>query len=243
MSRSIPPRLIVKTLAVTFVTVFALLASVFAFATLRVRDQIRSSVINNLASTQRLFAALEERRHAEWHARAANLAGSPALKAAFETYATEHGGGDETRRRLLVNLQNELDKVTTVAESAADAIVLVDQHQRTLASSGGRADEWPAGRPIVITPASGAARTLDGATRIGDRTFHIAAAPLRLGDATPAGTLYVATSLDRAYANEMKRLSQSDVAIVNKGSWRRARSGQKRHATSRPTSRRRVGPS
>ncbi|PYR45630.1 MAG: hypothetical protein DMF95_20215, partial [Acidobacteria bacterium] len=54
-----PPRLVVKMLAVTFLMVFVLLVVVFVVVTVSVRDQVRQSVIANLKSSQRVFAALE----------------------------------------------------------------------------------------------------------------------------------------------------------------------------------------
>jgi hypothetical protein len=65
-----PPRLVVKTLAVTFLTVFALLAVVFIVVTISVRQQVRQSVAANLESSQRTFAAIETRRQRELVAQA-----------------------------------------------------------------------------------------------------------------------------------------------------------------------------
>ena len=51
-----PPRLLVKTLTVAFLTVALLLGVVFIVVTLTVRNQVRQAVASNLESTQRLFA-------------------------------------------------------------------------------------------------------------------------------------------------------------------------------------------
>ena len=49
-----PPRLIVKTLGVTFVAVALLLAATFAVVIVSVRDQVRAGVAANLESSQRM---------------------------------------------------------------------------------------------------------------------------------------------------------------------------------------------
>src|SRR5690349_10548999 len=155
LSRRKPPRLLVKTLAVTFLTVSVLLAIVFTFVTMRVRGQVRESVVGNLESTQRLFAALEQRWQRELRAQAANLADSPTLKAALDTYVSELGsaatattmGADGSmREQLLSTIAGELNRVAERTEAAADAIVLVDVRQHTIASAGRLASLWPAGR-------------------------------------------------------------------------------------------------
>ena len=59
MSDRRPPRLLVKTLSVAFITLALLLGVVFVVITLTVRNQVRQTVASNLESTQRLFAAAE----------------------------------------------------------------------------------------------------------------------------------------------------------------------------------------
>jgi len=66
-----PPRLLVKTLTVAFVTLALLLGVVFVVVTLTVRNQVRQAVLSNLESTQRLFATVETRRQHELRAQAA----------------------------------------------------------------------------------------------------------------------------------------------------------------------------
>jgi hypothetical protein len=62
------PGLLLKTLAVTFLTVIVLLVVVFTFVTMRAQQQVRESVTANLESTERLFAALETQRQGEMRA-------------------------------------------------------------------------------------------------------------------------------------------------------------------------------
>jgi putative nucleotidyltransferase with HDIG domain len=211
-----PPRLLVKTtLAVTLVTVALLLLVVFV-VTLSVRDQVRQAVTDSLESTQRLFAALETRRQREMRAQAATLAESPTLKAALDTYAayapTAH---DATRDQLFATITNELEKVSERVE--ADAIVLVDARRNTLAVAGRLAERWQRGRPVNVMAGGDDAGTYDGVVRTGDHTFRVVSVPLVLTSDTVIGTLYMATSLDRAYATALQALSRAHVAIVANG--------------------------
>src|SRR5581483_12477371 len=83
------PGLLLKTLAVTFLTVFVLLVLVFALVTMRVHGQVRDSATASLESTERLFAQVETRRQSEIRAIAASGAENPTLKAALDTYEAE----------------------------------------------------------------------------------------------------------------------------------------------------------
>jgi len=149
-------------------------------------------------------------------AQAATLADSPTLKAALDTYAayapTAH---DATRAQLFATITNELDKVSQRVE--ADAIVLADARRNTLAAAGRLAERWPRGRPVSVVAGGDDAGTYDGVVHIGDDTFRIVSVPLVLTTDTVIGTLYLATSLDRAYANTLKALSRTDVAILAEG--------------------------
>ncbi len=216
MKQSSPPSLLAKTLAVTFLTVSALLIIVFAFTTIRARNQVRTAVVDNLESTQRLFAALEQRRQHDWRTQASNLAESPTLKAALDTYAAEvRGSNDDTRQQLLATIEGELKKVAVRMEDDADAIVLVDAHDRTLASAGRLADRWPVGRPVAVVATDRNVDTFDGVAKVGSQTFRVATVPLLLGDGTTIGTLYATTCLDQTYINDMKRLSRSELAVLS----------------------------
>ena len=210
-----PPRLLVKTLAVTLLTVAVLLAVVFVVVTLTVRQQVRQAVSTNLESSQRMFAALETRRQRELAAQAAALAESPMLKAALDTYQTEAGRTDarENARSLFQTIDVELEKVAARVES--DAIVVVDTRQRTLAAAGRLADQWPRGRSFALITATDGNAT-DGIARVNDRVFRTVAVPLQLVD-VPIGTLYLVTSLDRRYVDDLSRLAGTPVAIISDG--------------------------
>ena len=210
-----PPRLVVKTLTVTFLTVFVLLAVVFVVVTISVRDQVRQSVATNLESSQRMFAALETRRQRELVAQAGTLAENPTLKAALDTYQAEaQTGGSAVKAQLLETIDRELAKVAARIES--DAIVLVDMHQNTLAAAGRLSDRWPRGRPIALSAGTGG-NTVDGIARLNGATFRVVSVPLLVSDGTTIGTLYIAISLDAAYAEELARLAGTRTAIVSDG--------------------------
>jgi putative nucleotidyltransferase with HDIG domain len=211
-----PPRLVVKTLIVTLGMVSALLAVVFIVIFASVRRQVRDTVIMNLESTQRLFAALEARRQRELRLQAVTLAESPTLKAALETYLAEARTSDEnTRTQLLNTINRELHRVSEQIES--DAIVLADLRQNTIAAAGPLAARWPLGRGVALVPASSDVENFDGVVRIGASTFRVVTVPLTVVGNEPIGTLYLATSLDRQYAESLDVLSRTRIAIISDG--------------------------
>ncbi len=210
-----PPRLVFKTLAVTFGTVFLLLAVVFVVVMLSVREQVRQSVTNNLESSQRVFAALETRRQRELVSQASTLAENPTLKAALDTYQAEsRNGGSAVTKQLLSTIDGELEKVAERVD--ADALVLVDMRQNTLAAAGRLGDRWTRGRPVALVAAKDSGNA-DGVAHMGGATFRVVAVPLQLSDGTTIGTLYLATNLDASYAGELARLAGTRTAIVSDG--------------------------
>ena len=209
-----PPRLIVKTLAVTFVTVFLLLLIVFVVVIVSVSDQVRQSVTTSLESSQRMFAALETRRQRELVAQASLLAENPTLKAALDTYQVEaRTSSDEVKAQLLATIDGELKKVASSVES--DAVVLVDMHQNALAAAGRMGERFQRGRPVVLSSAR--AGSFDGIARMAGAVFRVVAVPLQFGDGTTVGTLYLATVVDGAYAEELARLAGTHTAIISEG--------------------------
>ena len=61
------------------------------------RKQVRETVASNLESSQRMFAAIQLREQRRLRLQAANVAESPTLKAAVDTYAAESHAGDAVR--------------------------------------------------------------------------------------------------------------------------------------------------
>jgi len=206
-----PPRLLVKTLAVTFIAVALLLVAVFIVVWISVRNQVRDAVTANLAASQRIFAASETRRQRELRAQAAALAESPTLNAALDTYQAEMrtSGGASERTALIETIDREVQRLAARIES--DAIVLVDAHQRTLAAAGRLADRWPRGQAVPLIESQDR-DSFDGVARMRSGVFRVVAVPLLIDD-TSIGTLYLATSLDQSYAEELAALAGTKIAI------------------------------
>ena len=175
---------------------------VFVVVSVSVREQVRQSVTANLESSQRMFAALETRRQRELLAQASTLAENPTLKAALDTYQAEARTSSEAvKAQLLATIDGELEKVAARVES--DAVVLVDMRQNALAAAGRMGERWPRGRAggarrrrrtaarSTASPAWAAPRSASSRCRCSSAT------------ATTVGTLYLATSLDAAYAEEL----------------------------------------
>src|SRR5687767_10887062 len=100
------PRLITRALVASFLTVALVLGAVFTVLSLRVRDQVRQSVADNLASAQQVFTRVEARRQQDMRATVATLAESPTLKAALDTWLTERGtANDATSQELVETVQ------------------------------------------------------------------------------------------------------------------------------------------
>jgi len=211
-----PPRLLVKTtIAVTLVTMALLLVVVFV-VTLSVRDRVREGVAENLESSQRMFATLEARRQRELRAQAVTLSESPTLKAALDTYVAELKSSDQaTRVQLFSTIANELEKLAERFE--ADAIVLVDTHQSTLAAAGRDANQWLSGRTVNVISSGGNQGDYDGVVHVGSSTFRVVSVPLLLNNDVTIGTLYLATSLDQRYAKALADLSRASIVIVSDG--------------------------
>jgi len=213
-NRRRPPRLLVKTLAVTFATVAVLLIGVFVLVTASVRDQVRQSVSTNLEAGQRVFAAIEARRQRELSEQVAALAASPRLKAAVDTFAAESGSKADpaVREQWLTTIGRQLEEVAARIDS--DAIVLTDVRHRTLAAAGRMAALWLRDREVVIAGAAG--DRVDGVARMDGTVFRIVSVPFDL-DGVRIGALYLATALDRRYADDLAALAGAQTAIVSDG--------------------------
>jgi putative nucleotidyltransferase with HDIG domain len=211
-----PPRLVVKTLGVTFVTTAVLLAVTFVIVIVSVGDRVRAGVAANLEASQRMFAAVESRERRQLRAQAATVAENPTLKAAIDTYAAESRLGDSrVREQLLNTMTGELAKVAKRID--VDAVVVVDQDQRALAAAGPLAARWPLGRSLAPVLASTDSDAFDGVVHIDQEAFSIVSVPLVLGDGTRIGALDLATSLDRRYAQRLGELARANTVIMANG--------------------------
>ena len=138
------PRLVTRALVTSFLTVALVLAAVFAVLSLRVRDQVRQAVADNLASAQQVFTRVEARRQLDMRASVAVLAENPTLKAALDTWLTERSTANErTSNELLSTVQREVNKIAD--RFSADVLAVADSSQRVVASGGRLAASWPRG--------------------------------------------------------------------------------------------------
>jgi putative nucleotidyltransferase with HDIG domain len=207
------PRLITRVLVTSFLMVALVLGAVFAVLSFRVRDQVRQSVADNLASAQQVFRRVEARRQQDLRASVATLAESPTLKAALDTWLTERSTADErTSAELLATVQNEAKKIA--GRVGADVLAVADSSRRIVASSGRLASSWPAG--VKIGESIDNTTPSDRAITIGNGVYHVVAVPLQLGEAT-IGSLELGTALDAQYARELADLSRGHAAIIHQG--------------------------
>ena len=209
-----PPRLVARTLAVTFVTVAIILSIVFIVLTVDARDRVRTSEVEKLRVAERVFTALEARRQQEQLASIATLAENPTLKAALDTYFTESrftspAADQESSLRGTVVLEAE----KLAALTNANLLAILDSTGRVFVSTGPAAAGWPAGQ--VITIATGAS-TFQGVIALPGGAFRVSGAALRLQD-RDIGSLAVGTSLDDRYARELSSLASAHVVIVVDG--------------------------
>ena len=207
------PRLLTRALVTSFLTVAIVLAAVFAVLSLRVRDQVRQTVADNLASAQQVFTRVEARRQQDLRASVATLAENPTLKAAIDTWLTERSSAnDQNNRQLLETVQREADKIA--ARVSADVLAVADGDRRIVASGGRLAGSWPRG--IVIGQATDANSPSDRTVAVANGMYHVISVPLQFGEAT-IGSLELGTALDVGYARELADLSRGHAAIVSSG--------------------------
>ena len=209
-----PPRLVARTLAVTFVTVAIILSLVFLVLTVDVRDRVRASETEKLQVSERLFTALEARRQQEQLAAITTLAENPTLKAALDTYFTESsfsGLAPEQERSLRETVTREIDKLAAL--TAADVLAIVDTQGRVFASSGRSRARWPVDERVQLP---GKAPTFQGVVALPAGAFRISGASLSLAD-RDIGALVLGTSLDGNYAQELSNLSNAGVVITVNG--------------------------
>ncbi len=206
-----PPRLVVKTLAVTFGTVAVLLLLVFLFVRMSVQDQVRQNVTLNLDMSQQMLAAIEERRARELRAEAETLAENPTLKAAVDTYFAELSNADRAARtQLLATIQRELNKLAARVEP--DAVALSGADGVTLAVAGRLGDVWRTRNPPLSPAADAGEDTLVVAA---DQLFRTITVPLTLDDGATIGRLELGGALDHEHAQMLDRISGARAAIVH----------------------------
>ena len=209
-TRRTPPRLVTRALVASFLTVALVLGAVFGVLSVTVRDRVRQTVADNLASAQQVFTGVEARRQREMHATVATLAENPTLKAALDTWLTERKGASAaTLEQLLATVQREANKIAD--RVSADVLAVTDHDDRIVASAGSLAAEWPRGSALAGVSGPGGRAVV-----MGQGLYQVVSVPLLLEDAT-IGSLHLGTALDARYARELAALSRGQAAIIRNG--------------------------
>ncbi|MEQ1908751.1 MAG: HD domain-containing phosphohydrolase [Vicinamibacterales bacterium] len=210
-----PPRLLVKTLLVTFGTAALLLALVFIVVRQGVQTQVRRTQAQSLDVSQSIMQAMESGRLRELRVQAETLAENPTLKAAVDTYAAESSlTGGSSLPELLSTVQRELDKL--VRRVDVDAVVLEDFNGRTLAAAGRMQGSWSNVRPHSRTVRD---KALDDGELLeaGGALFRVVRVPLTLEDGATIGWLDLGNALDSRYAETLDQISHRRTAILHDG--------------------------
>jgi putative nucleotidyltransferase with HDIG domain len=205
-----PPRLVTRTLGVTFITVAVILSVVFTVLLVDARDRVRAAELEKLQVGERAYSRFEAQRQREQAAALAAFGESSTLKAALDTYNTESAqpGSKERDDQLSATVAREVERLATLTSS--DVVATLDPSGRVFASGGPAAALLPPGD--VMTALAGRVAS-SGVAALPSGTFRYASTPLRLGD-RPVGTLLVGTILGNEYARELARLSDAGIIIT-----------------------------
>jgi len=204
-----PPRLVARTLMVTFITVAVILTVVFIVITLDVRDRVRAAEIDKLKVSEKVFTALETKRQQDQVAAMATLAENPTLKAALDTYFTERRFSGSSDEQLRATVTGEAAKLAT--QTPADVLAVIETDGRIFTSAGPAAGRWPSGQKIDVPP--GVRPTFQSVVVLPAGAFRVTGARLTFGDRV-IGALVAGTSLDANYAQELSNLSAAGVVIT-----------------------------
>jgi putative nucleotidyltransferase with HDIG domain len=209
-----PPRLVVRTMAVTFVTVAVILSVVFVVLTVDARDRVRAAETAKLRVSEAVFSAQEGRRQSERLAMMRALAEQPRVKAALDTYFSELTFGGVTpdgEAALRLTVTQEIDNIAGAVE--ADAVALLDVEGRVFTASGPAKDAWRIGERVAI-PGLEQPAFLDVAVMPGGQAFRVTGASLRVAGDREVGAMILAQSLDDKYARELSKVAGAGIVIV-----------------------------
>jgi putative nucleotidyltransferase with HDIG domain len=202
--------LVTRALVAAFLTVALVLGAVFGVLSVNVRDRVRESVAENLASAQQVFLGLEDRRQRDIRAMVGTLAENPTLKASLDIWLTESRGANAgTRDELLVTVQREVKKIADMV--SADVLAVADRDGRVITSAGKLSNSWPAGS--MLGKAAGNSMTTDRTVAIGGGVYRVISVPLQL-DNELFGSIELGSALDHRFAQELATLSRGQAAIV-----------------------------
>ena len=204
-----PPRLLARTLTVTFATVAVILTIAFIVITLDVRDRVRAAETDKLRVSESVFTALEAKRQQDQMAAMATLAENPTLKAALDTYFTERRFSGSSDEQLRATVTGEASKLA--AQTPADVLAVIEADGRIFTSAGPSASQWVSGETVDIP--RGAPATFQSVAVLPTGAFRVTGARLTFGERV-IGTLVAGTSLDANYAQELSNLSTAGVIIT-----------------------------
>jgi putative nucleotidyltransferase with HDIG domain len=205
---STPPRLLARTLTVTFATVAVILTIAFIVITLDVRDRVRAAETDKLRVSENVFTALETKRQQDQVAAMATLAENPTLKAALDTYFTERNFSGSSDEQLRATVRGEAAKLAT--QTPADVLAVVETDGRIFTSAGPAASRWLSGETVGIP---GGQAVFQSVAVLPTGAFRVTGARLTFGDRV-IGALVAGTSLDANYAQELSNLSTAGVVIT-----------------------------
>jgi putative nucleotidyltransferase with HDIG domain len=207
-----PPRLLTKVLGFAFAVIACVSVVVFVLVSWQTDARLTRAVVENLETSQRRFASMEARRRREQTLQAIALAENPTLKAAIDTYYWERD--DElVLDQLRSTVRTELAKLQQ--HLAIPALSVTDARGVILASAGPRASDWHEGSHARPRLDAGGGPVEALAVRDG-RPYLATVVPLVLGPDV-IGECFLAVPLDDAYADELKRESGADIAILQDG--------------------------
>ena len=204
-----PPRLLARTLTVTFVMVAIILTVVFVVITLDARDRVRAAETDKLRVSENVFSALETKRQQDQVAAMTTLAENPTLKAALDTYFTERRFSGSSDEQLRATVMGETRKLAM--QTPADVLAVVETDGKIFTSAGPGAGRWPTGIKVDIP--GGAQPAFQSVAMLPAGAFRVTGARLTFGD-RPIGALVAGTSLDGNYAQELSNLSTAGIVIT-----------------------------
>lgn len=204
-----PPRLLVRTLLITFATVGLILLAVFVVLLLDLRSRVNSEVADNLEAGRMVLAELEQRRLADLEVRLDALSRNPTLEAAIQKYQNRFGGFTQPEiRQSMVWLEGELQALAMAA--GADVAAVVDRRSQTMARAGRLASDWPPS--VSLARPQDAARTQDDALVVGSGLYRVSSLPLHV-NGERVGTMCFARRLDARFASSVSTLTRAHTVI------------------------------
>jgi putative nucleotidyltransferase with HDIG domain len=206
-------------MGVTFITVAVILSVVFTVLLVDARDRVRAAETDKLLVGERAFSRFEAQRQRDQLVAITALSENSTLKAALDTYFTEHASTalkEEAAPQdaavkedtvLQETVTREVERLASII--GANVVAALDPDGRVFATGGTAAARWPAGTQVRQTPNS----ANSGITIMPSGAFRYSSAPLLYGDRS-VGTLMVATSLDKSYAEDLGRLADAGIVIT-----------------------------